>query len=134
MTEPIPGSYWGAPEAGLKGNQVFASGATPLHSLLHEAAHYLCMPPDRRFGLDTNAGGPELEECAVCYLQICLADLFPGVTRDQLMGDMDTWGYSFRLGSTRAWFEQDSEDARRALIDWGLVDAAGRFSNTLRAA
>ncbi len=25
---------------------------------------------------------------------------------------MDAWGYSFRLGSTRAWFEGDAQDAR----------------------
>jgi len=24
---------------------------------------------------------------------------------------MDAWGYSFRLGSARAWFENDAEDA-----------------------
>jgi hypothetical protein len=28
------------------------------------------------------------------------------------MRDMDAWGYSFRLGSTQAWFEQDAENAR----------------------
>ena len=26
---------------------------------------------------------------------------------------MDAWGYSFRLGSARAWFEHDAEDARQ---------------------
>jgi hypothetical protein len=31
------------------------------------------------------------------------------------MADMDAWGYSFRLGSTRAWFENDAEDARAFL-------------------
>jgi hypothetical protein len=31
------------------------------------------------------------------------------------MADMDAWGYSFRLGSTRAWFEADAEDAREFL-------------------
>ena len=34
---PIPGSYWGEPEAGLIGNTVHARRDTPLHSLLHEA-------------------------------------------------------------------------------------------------
>jgi len=31
-----------------------------------------------------------------------------------LFADMDAWGYHFRLGSTRAWFEGDSDDAH----DW----------------
>ena len=31
------------------------------------------------------------------------------------MADMDTWGYSFRLGDTRSWFERDAEDAMKAL-------------------
>jgi len=25
---------------------------------------------------------------------------------------MDAWGYSFRLGTTQRWIEQDAEDAR----------------------
>ncbi len=31
------------------------------------------------------------------------------------MQDMDNWGYSFRLGSTRRWFETDASDARKWL-------------------
>ena len=34
--EPIPGSYWGESEAGLKGATLFARLDTPLHSVLHE--------------------------------------------------------------------------------------------------
>ena len=30
---------------------------------------------------------------------------------ERAFADMDAWGYSFRLGSARAWFEQDAEDA-----------------------
>jgi hypothetical protein len=37
------------------------------------------------------------------------------------MADMDAWGYSFRLGSTRAWFEGDAEDAREWLEQRGLL-------------
>ncbi|MFX7918616.1 hypothetical protein ABTK44_20760, partial [Acinetobacter baumannii] len=44
---PIPGSYWGEPEAGLVGSTVYARGDTPLHSLLHEAAHLIVLPPER---------------------------------------------------------------------------------------
>ena len=64
------------------------------------------------------------EEDAACYLQILLADHLPGVGRDRLMADMDAWGYSFRLGSARAWFETDAEDARAFLAERGLVAGA----------
>ena len=110
--EMIPGSYWGESEAGLQGNRLFARLDTPLHSVLHEASHYVCMTPERRTGLDRDAGGDDPEESAVCYLQILLADQLPGVGRDRLCADMDAWGYSFRLGSARAWFESDADDAR----------------------
>jgi hypothetical protein len=33
---------------------------------------------------------------------------------------MDAWGYSFRLGSTRAWFEHDADEARVFLQARGL--------------
>jgi hypothetical protein len=36
------------------------------------------------------------------------------------MADMDAWGYTFRLGSTRAWFEGDAEDALAFLAARGL--------------
>ena len=39
----------------------------------------------------------------------------------QLMADMDAWGYTYRLGSTRAWFEGDAEDARAWLVERGLL-------------
>lgn len=35
---------------------------------------------------------------------------------------MDEWGYNYRLGSTRAWFEQDAEDARNWLCVHQLID------------
>ena len=55
----IPGSYWGDDEAGLKGNSLYARGDTPLHSILHEACHYICVSDERRQRLDTNAGSDE---------------------------------------------------------------------------
>ena len=70
----IPGSYWGESEAGLRGCELYARADTPVHSLLHEASHFICMSPARRAGLDRDAGGTDLEEAAVCYLQILLAD------------------------------------------------------------
>lgn len=123
--EIIPGSYWGEREAGLIGATVFARLDTPLHSVLHESAHYICMTPERRAGLDTDAGGDDAEEEAVCYLQLILADLLPGVGRERMCRDMDGWGYTFRFGSAAAWFENDAADARDWLIRHELLDLQG---------
>jgi hypothetical protein len=112
---PIPGSFWGDCEAGLIGTTVYARADTPVHSLLHEAAHLLVLPPERRAAVHTDASDSQEEEDATCYLQILLADDLPGVGRDRLMADMDAWGYTYRLGSTRAWFEHDADDARAFL-------------------
>ena len=118
---PIPGSFWGDPEAGVIGSVVYARGDTPVHSLLHEACHLIVLPPERRALVHTDASDSILEEDATCYLQIVLADDLPGVGSDRLMTDMDAWGYSFRLGSARAWFENDAEDARAWLMERGLL-------------
>jgi hypothetical protein len=130
--EIIPGSYWGEREAGLIGAKIFARLDTPLHSVLHESAHFICMTPERRAGLDTDAGGDDAEESAVCYLQLILSDLLPNVGRERTCGDMDAWGYSFRLGSTAAWFAGDAEDARGWLIRHGLLDPQGRITYACR--
>jgi hypothetical protein len=122
---PIPGSYWGAPEAGLVGTTVVVRADTPLHSALHEAAHAICMDPQRRAELHTDAGGDYAEEDAVCYLQIVLAETL-GVSRASICADMDAWGYTFRLGAALAWFEHDAEDARAWLERHALLDAAGQ--------
>mgnify|MGYP001820492897 CR=1 FL=1 len=124
--QPIPGSFWGDEEAGLLGSIVLVRADTPLHSILHEACHYICMDEVRRARLDTNAGGDYEEENAVCYLQILLAGEIPGLGRDRMMADMDAWGYSFRLGSARAWFERDAADAHAWLQHHGLVSATGK--------
>jgi hypothetical protein len=42
------------------------------------------------------------------------------------------WGYSFRLGNTRAWFKSDAEDATEWLLQHGLIDSAGSPTFTLR--
>jgi hypothetical protein len=130
--EDIPGSFWGESEAGLKGDTLYARLDTPAHSVLHETSHYICMTPERRAGLDRDAGGDDPEESAVCYLQILLADALPGVGRDRLMKDMDDWGYSFRLGSTRAWFEGDAADARQWLRTHGVIRDDGSLTGELR--
>jgi hypothetical protein len=124
--EAITGSYWGEPEAGIVGDTIYVRGDTPVHSLLHEASHLICMSPDRRARLDGDAGGGDLEECAVCFLQILLANELPDVGGKQLMRDMDDWGYSFRLGSATRWFERDASDARGWLVGHGLVDGDGK--------
>ena len=130
----IPGSYWGESEAGLEASTLYARLDTPVHSVLHEASHYVCMSPERRAGLLRDAGGDDAEENAVCYLQILLADSLREVGRERLMQDMDAWGYSFRLGSTRAWFEQDAADAREWLLRERLIDAAGQPTWQVRGA
>jgi len=124
--DAIPGSYWGGREAGLVGDKLYLRLDTPVHSVLHEAAHFVCMSAERRAGLDTDAGGDHAEENGVCYLQVILADQVPNVGHERLFRDMDAWGYSFRLGSAAAWFHEDAADARRWLIDHGLLDSGDR--------
>lgn len=128
----IPASHWGAPEAGVIGCTIFARADTPVHSVLHTAAHIICMDQNRRATLHTDCGGDELEEAAVCYLQTLLADMLAGYSREQLWQDMDAWGYSFRLGSAQAWFEQDALDAHCWLQQQSLIDRAGRATGALR--
>jgi hypothetical protein len=47
---------------------------------------------------------------------------------------MDEWGYSFRLGSARAWFEQDAEEARAWLETAGIIDERAALTGSLRGA
>lgn len=129
---PIPGSYWGDSEAGLVDNQLLVRTDTPLHSALHEACHYICMDQQRRQGLHTDAGGDYDEENGVCYLQIVLGDQFRECGQERMMADMDSWGYTFRLGSARRWFEEDADDARRWLLQHDLIDREDRPTWKLR--
>lgn len=132
--ERIPGSYWGDREAGLVGARLYVRSDTPLHSLLHEACHYICMTPARRAVLDTDAGGDFAEEDAVCYLQILLAEaLLPGQGGEALCRDMDAWGYTFRLGSAHRWFTDDAQDARQWLQREGLIHEDARPGFRLRS-
>jgi hypothetical protein len=128
----IPGSFWGEREAGLIGTRIYARLDTPVHSVLHESAHFICMTPERRAGLDTDAGGDDGEESAVCFLQILLAGLLPNVGRERMCRDMDDWGYSFRLGSAATWFAQDAEDAEQWLRLHNLTDPNGRVTYAAR--
>ena len=124
--EPIPGSYWGDCEAGLIGATVYARGDTPVHSLLHEACHLIVLPPERRALVHTDATDSIEEENAVCVLQALLGDALPGVGADRVLADMDAWGYTFRLGSARAYVDHDADDAWTWLGHAGLVDATTR--------
>jgi hypothetical protein len=108
---PIPGSFWGESEAGVIGNTVHARCDTPLHSLLHEACHLIVIPPQLRYRVHTDASDSQYEEDATCYLQLLLSAELAGFGLDRALADMDAWGYTFRLGSARAWFERDAEDA-----------------------
>jgi len=124
--DAIPGSYWGDCEAGLIGATVYARGDTPVHSLLHEACHLIVLPPERRALVHTDATDSIDEENAVCVLQALLGDALPGVGADRVLADMDAWGYTFRLGSARAYVEHDAQDAWDWLDRAGLADAATR--------
>lgn len=119
---PIPGSFWGDDEAGLILNTLYIRGDTPVHSILHESCHFICVDENRRRELDTNAKSDIGEENAVCYLQILLSDQLSSMGRHRMLRDMDRWGYSFRLGSAKAWFESDAEDARDWLLKHHLID------------
>ncbi|MEF9418805.1 hypothetical protein [Xanthomonas citri] len=119
----IPGSFWGEPEAGIIGCDVYVRDDTPVHSLLHEAGHLIVLPAEKRAAVHTDATDSVEEEDATCYLQILLAEQLPGVGSARLMADMDSWGYTYRLGCTRAWFEQDAENARSWLDARGLLPA-----------
>ena len=120
--ESIPGSFFGEREAGIINNKLYLRHDTPVHSALHESGHYICMDKQRRDNLDTDAEGDYDEENGVCYLQILLADHLPELDKEQMMIDMDRWGYTFRLGSAKSWFEQDAQDAKEWLQTHQLID------------
>jgi hypothetical protein len=124
--EPINGSYWGESEAGLVGQNLLYRDDTPLHSVLHEASHFVCMTSARRANLERDAGGDDAEENGVCYLQIVLADYVANFGQARALADMDAWGYTFRLGSAARWFQEDAKDARIWLQTHAVLDEVGR--------
>jgi len=65
---------------------------------------------------------------------VLLAERLRGYDRAGLWRDMDDWGYSFRLGRARDWFEQDAHEARAWLERAGIIDAAGALTGRLRGA
>jgi hypothetical protein len=102
----------------LIGDRLYLRHDTPLHSALHEAAHFVCMTAQRRAALERDAGGDHPEENAVCYLQI--------------LADMDAWGYTFRLGSAARWFDEDASDARQWLQREAIVRDDGSLTGRCR--
>lgn len=132
--QDIPGSFWGDDEAGLIGADIFVRNDTPVHSIMHESCHFVCMDDQRKAKLHTNAGGSQTEENAVCYLQILLSDCLPDMDRTRMCADMDAWGYSFRLGSAAAWFEHDAEDAIAWLEQQQLLMFADQLAHAHHAA
>ncbi len=42
--------------------------------------------------------------------------------QERMLSDMDAWGYSFRLGSAKAWFEEDAEDAEQWLLKHQIIN------------
>lgn len=117
----IPGSYWGEPEAGIIGQNVHVRLDTPVHSVLHEAAHLAVAAAEGRHDIHTNASDSTIEEDATCCLEIIWAGRLSGVGRDRIYADMDAWGYTFRAGSAKAWFTSDAEDAEAWLLARGLI-------------
>ncbi|WP_231723554.1 MULTISPECIES: hypothetical protein [unclassified Guyparkeria] len=112
--ESIPGSFWGDDEAGLIGETLYVRPDTAVHSALHEFAHLVCMDAERRATAHTDAGSDDIEEEAVCYLQILMADHLDGFDRERALADMQAWGYVFRVGAPADWFRDDADRA----IDW----------------
>ena len=95
--------------------------------MLHEACHLIVLPEERRQAVHTDATDSVAEEDAVCVLQSLLGEALPGVGRERVLADMDAWGYTFRLGSARAYVEHDAEQAWEWLRARGLVDAQRRL-------
>jgi hypothetical protein len=124
LDDIIPGSFWGEREAGVIGSRVYARDDTPVHSLLHEASHLIVLSEEQRQHIHTDASDSIEEEDAVCVLQAMLGDELPGVGREAIFQDMDAWGYTFRLGSAKAYFEHDAAAAFELLQARGLIDSA----------
>jgi hypothetical protein len=128
----IPGSYWGDDEAGLIGDTLYARLDTPLHSILHEACHWITCTPAKRANLHTDAADSQEEENATCYLQILLANEVSNFGQTKALEDMDAWGYSFRLGSAKAWFSEDAKAEQLWLQGHGLIDSDNVPSFSIR--
>ena len=118
---PIAYTHWGSPEAGIKRTSLYIRPDTPVHSALHEACHIICAEPRRRRLMKRDAGGCIVEENAVNALSIMLGAEIDRYGPYRHIRDMRRWGYSFRLGSARRWFERDSSDALQWLWQQRLI-------------
>ncbi len=52
---------------------------TPLHSILHEASHYIRIQAHQRSLTQVDAKGTAMEENSTCYLQLVLSDLLRAI-------------------------------------------------------
>ena len=68
--------------------------------------------------------------CAIC--RVCWPIGCVTTTAPDCLTTWTAWGYTFRLGSARAWFEQDADDARTWLLDHGIIDKDQRLTGKLR--
>ena len=127
--EVIPGSYWGDSEAGLIGHRIHARLDTPLHSVLHEAAHSICMTPERRAGLDTDAGGDDAggvrRVLSAGAAGRCAAGgrAASGCSATWTSGATASGWAAQQPGSN-----QDADDARAWLVKHGVLDAQCRVT------
>ena len=78
------------------------------------------MSPARRAGLDRDAGGDDAEECAVCYLQILLADELTALAARACCVTWMPGDIPFAWAAP-GWFEQDAADACVWLQSSGVV-------------
>ena len=44
---------------------------------------------------------------------------------DRMFSDMDEWGYTFRLGSSKAWFEEDAKEVFDWLLSHNIISKDG---------
>ena len=129
----IPYSIWETSEAGRRKNKLYVLGDTPIHSILHETGHFVCMSKKQRCSDTIDAKGSFEEENATCYLQILLSDHVDGFNRKLHLINMDEWGYAFRLGSAAKWCCQDAEDAKSWLQSRQIIDRNECVTWKLRA-
>ncbi len=101
-------------------------GRTTLLAVLAMAMMLIAsrLPVDRLYRTASSAG--LVPWIVIGVVLLLLAVHLPGVGRERLMQDMDTWGYSFRTGATRNWFLGDADDAKAWLVGAGVLSATGK--------
>jgi hypothetical protein len=62
-----------------------------------------------------------------------LADEVEGYDQEQLLNDIDAWGYSFRMVSAHRRFTHYAEEVQKWLIDHNILNIHGELTWNLRA-